>query len=101
MRMESRSEPSLRLLDKPLVRESEAAPPSPVPSQATLWQRPDGTAFRVVGQSHELFVLVEVEGELWIVDQHAAHERIMYEQVLDSLQHKHDETQPFADTRDF
>lgn len=90
----ARSEPGLRLLDKPLVRESEAAPPSPVPSQATLWQRPDGTAFRVVGQSHELFVLVEVEGELWIVDQHAAHERIMYEQVLDSLQHKHGATQP-------
>ena len=37
---------------------------------------------------------MEVEGELWIVDQHAAHERIMYEQVLDSLQHEHRETQP-------
>ena len=90
----ARSEPGLRMLDKPLVQESEAAPLSPARSQTTLWQRPDGTAFRVVGQSHELFVLVEVEGELWIVDQHAAHERIMYEQVLDSLQHKHGATQP-------
>ena len=90
----TRSEPGLRMLDKPLVQESEAAPLSPVRSQTTLWQRPDGTEFRVVGQSHELFVLVEVEGELWIVDQHAAHERIMYEQVLDSLQHKHSATQP-------
>ena len=88
----SRSELGLRLLDKPLVHESEAAPPSP--AHSTLWQRPDGTEFRVVGQSHELFVLVEVEGELWIVDQHAAHERITYEQVLDSLQQKHSATQP-------
>ncbi len=88
----ARSELGLRLLDKPLVHESEAAPLSP--AQTTLWQRPDGTEFRVVGQSHELFVLVEVEGELWIVDQHAAHERITYEQVLDSLQHKHSATQP-------
>ena len=88
----ARSELGLRLLDKPLVHESEAAPPSP--AHSPLWQRPDGTEFRVVGQSHELFVLVEVEGELWIVDQHAAHERIMYEQVLDSLQHKHSATQP-------
>ena len=86
--------PGLRLLDKPLVQESEATPLSPARSQTTLWQRPDGTEFRVVGQSHELFVIVEVEGELWIVDQHAAHERIMYEQVLDSLQHEHRETQP-------
>lgn len=90
----ARSEPGLRLLDKPLVHESEAAPLNPVSSQTTLWQRPDGTEFRVVGQSHELFVLVEVAGELWIVDQHAAHERIMYEQVLDSLQHQHSATQP-------
>ncbi len=90
----SRSELGLRLLDKPLVQEAEAAPPSPTHSQTPLWQRPDGTEFRVVGQSHELFVLVEAEGELWIVDQHAAHERIIYEQVLDSLQHKHSATQP-------
>ena len=41
-----------------------------------------------------MFVLVEVEGELWIVDQHAAHERVMYEQVLDSLRHKHCAVQP-------
>ncbi len=90
----ARSEPGLRLLDKPRVHESEAAPPGPAPSQSTLWQRPDGSAFRVVGQSHELFVLVEAAGELWIVDQHAAHERIMYEQVLDSLRHQPSATQP-------
>ena len=91
------SEPDLRklrLLDKPLVHESEAAPLTPASSQTALWQRPDGTEFRVVGQSHELFVLVEVEGELWIVDQHAAHERITYEQVLDGLRHKHSAVQP-------
>ena len=90
----ARSEPSLRMRDKPMVHEPEAEPLNPASSQATLWQRPDGTEFRIVGQSHELFVLVEVEGELWIVDQHAAHERIMYDQVLDSLQHQHSATQP-------
>jgi DNA mismatch repair protein MutL len=63
-------------------------------TQPTLWRRPDGTEFRVVGQSHELFVLVEVEGELWVVDQHAAHERVMYEQVLESLHRRKGESQP-------
>ena len=90
----ARSEPGLRMLDKPLVHEAEAAPPGSAHSQSTLWQRPNGSEFRVVGQSHELFVLVEVAGELWIVDQHAAHERIMYEQVLHSLRHQHRDAQP-------
>jgi DNA mismatch repair protein MutL len=40
-----------------------------------------------------LFVLVEVEGELWVVDQHAAHERVMYEQVLRELHQRQGETQ--------
>ena len=62
-------------------------------SQPVLWRRPDGTEFRIVGQSHELFVLVEVEGELWVVDQHAAHERVMYEQVLATLHSRQGESQ--------
>jgi DNA mismatch repair protein MutL len=47
-----------------------------------------------VGQSHGLFVIVEVEGELWVIDQHAAHERVIYEQVLASLQRRQAESQP-------
>ena len=95
----NRPEASLRMIPKPMVQETQLPPAlSPMQSSATaqaaLWQRPDGTEFRVVGQSHELFVLVEVEGELWVIDQHAAHERIMYEQVLESLRKKHGDVQP-------
>jgi DNA mismatch repair protein MutL len=93
-----RPESPLRLIPKPPVQ----APVAPLPrtptsieatSQPVLWRRPDGTEFRIVGQSHELFVLVEVEGELWVVDQHAAHERVMYEQVLATLHNRHGESQ--------
>ena len=95
----NRPEASLRMIPKPMVQETQIPPAlsptqSSVGAQAALWQRPDGTEFRVVGQSHELFVLVEVEGELWVIDQHAAHERIMYEQVLESLRKKHGDVQP-------
>ncbi|MCS6925089.1 MAG: DNA mismatch repair endonuclease MutL [Candidatus Binatia bacterium] len=62
--------------------------------QPGLWQRGEKTTFRVIGQSHELFVLVEAEGELWLIDQHAAHERIVYEQVLTALQSRGGESQP-------
>ncbi len=95
-----RSDPPLRLIPKP----PPVVPVTPpharatgvlgVPAQPTLWRRPDGTEFRIVGQSHELFVLVEVEGELWVVDQHASHERVIYEQVLETLHRRKGEAQP-------
>ncbi|KGK98470.1 DNA mismatch repair protein [Methanococcoides methylutens] len=36
---------------------------------------------RIVGQVNELYIIVELEDGLVIVDQHAAHERVMYEQI--------------------
>ncbi len=95
----TRPESPLRLIPKPPIQ----APVAPLPrtptsieatSQPVLWRRPDGTEFRIVGQSHELFVLVEVEGELWVIDQHAAHERVIYEQVLATLHSRQGESQP-------
>ncbi|HEV8717413.1 MAG TPA: DNA mismatch repair endonuclease MutL [Candidatus Binatia bacterium] len=91
-----RPEPPLRLVPKPpspLPLASTTPAPGGATSQPVLWRRPDGTEFRIVGQSHELFVLVEVEGELWVVDQHAAHERVMYEQVLATLHDRQGESQ--------
>ncbi|MGE0681283.1 MAG: DNA mismatch repair endonuclease MutL [Candidatus Binatia bacterium] len=94
-----RSDPPLRLVPKPPAVLSVSPVPQAQPSlqtqvQPTLWRRPDGAEFRVVGQSHELFVLVEVESELWVVDQHAAHERVVYEQVLETLHRRKGESQP-------
>jgi DNA mismatch repair protein MutL len=94
----TRLQPPLRLVPKPSVQPSLASTsvaPTPIEttSQPALWQRPDGREFRIVGQSHELFVLVEVERELWVIDQHAAHERVVYEQVLATLQSKRGESQ--------
>jgi DNA mismatch repair protein MutL len=37
---------------------------------------------KVLGQFSDLYIITETEGKLVLVDQHAAHERIMYEQVL-------------------
>jgi len=92
----TRPESPLYLVPKPPLPASVAPATSATVgtgSQPVLWRRPDGTEFRVVGQSHELFVLVEVEGELWVVDQHAAHERVMYEQVLVTLHDRQGESQ--------
>ena len=83
---------------RPAPRVSQPAPPPEPdvvaePAQPSLLARPQDPAFRVIGQSHELFILVEVEAELWLVDQHAAHERVTYEQVLAALRDGRGESQ--------
>ncbi|WMW21927.1 DNA mismatch repair endonuclease MutL [Methanolobus mangrovi] len=37
---------------------------------------------KVYGQYADLYIISEMDGKLILIDQHAAHERIMYEQVL-------------------
>ncbi|MDC7222822.1 MAG: DNA mismatch repair endonuclease MutL, partial [Spirochaetales bacterium] len=43
-------------------------------------QEESGPDFRYLGQFMNLFLLVEKEGKLYIMDQHAAHERVLYEE---------------------
>lgn len=44
------------------------------------------TDFAVIGQYYSTYILVETEQALWLVDQHAAHERIMYSRLLERRQ---------------
>ena len=50
------------------------------------WERVDSLAalpdLKPLGQLHESFVVATGRDGLWIVDQHVAHERILFEQVL-------------------
>ncbi|MGI5880446.1 MAG: DNA mismatch repair endonuclease MutL [Syntrophomonadaceae bacterium] len=39
---------------------------------------------KVLGQIMDSYILIEMDRELWIIDQHAAHERILYERYKDS-----------------
>lgn len=41
--------------------------------------------FKVVGQVFSTYIIVEMEGEMHIIDQHAAHERLYFEQFLKDL----------------
>lgn len=61
------------------IREAYSAPPS-----APHFIPP--APFRLLGQFRGTYLIAEVDGGLWIIDQHAAHERVMFEQVLASFE---------------
>ncbi|MDR3448697.1 MAG: DNA mismatch repair endonuclease MutL, partial [Alphaproteobacteria bacterium] len=61
----------------PLARSAEAASVLPIPSAGRL-----GAA---VAQIHGTFIVAQTENGVIIVDQHAAHERIVYEKMKQAL----------------
>lgn len=44
--------------------------------------------FTILGQYQKTYILIEQEEGLFLVDQHAAHERILYEQFASRFEHK-------------
>ena len=48
---------------------------------------------KIIGQLFDTYWLVELEDELYIIDQHAAHEKVLYEKTLSSLADKSMTTQ--------
>jgi DNA mismatch repair protein MutL len=51
------------------------------------------TDLRPLGQIHDSFIVAAGRDGLWIIDQHVAHERILFEQVLAAREKGHAETQ--------
>ncbi len=51
------------------------------------------TDLRPLGQIHDSFIIAAGRDGLWIIDQHVAHERILFEQVLAAREKGHADTQ--------
>ncbi len=65
------------------LKKSERMQMSVVPDEKVSLSGPFNTcSINVYGQYAELYILCELDGQLILLDQHAAHERIMYEQLL-------------------
>ncbi len=49
--------------------------------------------YKYIGSLFDTYILIEIEEKLYIIDQHAAHERLLYEQIKEMYYSKSKETQ--------
>lgn len=64
---------------EPTVAVSESPTSTPVPSEETL-------RYRIVGEVFNAYIIVERGDTMLLIDKHAAHERILFEQLKAGLQ---------------
>lgn len=57
---------------------------------------PEVPQFRIIGQLFDTYWLIEYENELLMIDQHAAHEKVLYEKLMAKLKEKEGLTQELA-----
>ena len=65
-------------------------PPSPeVKGENVIWESTPSSwpqsSWRVLGQYQNTYITVDADDELWLIDQHVAHERVLYERFRKQL----------------
>jgi len=70
------SEPKSELTPRTYTREPEATP--------TLWPEKSFSSLRIIGQLHNTYIVCESDDGLVLIDQHAAHERFVFETLKTS-----------------
>ena len=77
---------SLDMVERRATGASQAAPAfqRPAPFSSPTSAQPAGRLpmLRVIGQIAQTYIIAEGPGGMYLIDQHAAHERIRYEQLL-------------------
>lgn len=68
-------------MPRPSKTPPDERPATPTPEQPGLWQSNRFADLRVIGQFQGTYILCESEAGLVLIDQHAAHERIVYERL--------------------
>jgi len=91
------SEPSQALLTFAKSNSSSASSP-PVASQTPITSLP---VLRVLGQLFNSYIITEGPDGLYLIDQHAAHERILFEKVVQQRSHQEIEAQGLLEPATF
>ena len=81
--------------------------PAPTVRGQVVPDQPDGApdaaapgtvpVLRVLGQVGGTYIIAEGPNGMFMIDQHAAHERIMYERILQQMRERRVDRQPFLD----
>lgn len=56
-------------------------PEQPEPDDTALLPSPEASQFRLIGEAFKTYIIVEIGKELYFIDKHASHERILFEQL--------------------
>lgn len=73
----------------PPVQESPVPVQAPLPKPEPIWEEPEQVAlempkspdWRMVGELYRTYILVEQGDEAYLIDKHAAHERILFDKL--------------------
>lgn len=79
------SEPAAEAVPKPYS--------APLHAQPRLWEEKPFASLRVIGQLRNTYILCESEEGLVLIDQHAAHERVVFESLKAAYEHSRIATQ--------
>ena len=53
----------------------------------------DEIKYKYIGQVFETYIIIQIDEKMYIIDQHAAHERLLYEQIKENYYSKDKQTQ--------
>ncbi len=85
--------PATEMKQSPAVRTPEEPAKQPVPRQLDLFEEkllePESRKrHKLIGQLFDTYWLVEFSDHLYIIDQHAAHEKVLYEHTMKTLKNR-------------
>lgn len=87
--MQRPDEPECREPEKPVYVQEQMELPN-------LLSDENKKEYRIIGQLFATYWLIEMDGQLFLIDQHAAHEKILFEQTMKRIRGKEMLTQQIA-----
>ncbi len=54
---------------------------------------PEGTVYKFIGNIFDTYMIIQMQNKMYLIDQHAAHERLLYEEIKEAYYSKERQTQ--------